>query len=80
MWPARPGGVNYGWVLVAMLGIAQTITWGLVYYSVSVFLRAMQSDLGWSRSEMSGASSVATLMAALGAVPVGRWLDARGAR
>jgi len=72
--------VYYGWVLVAMLGVTQTITWGLVYYSFSVFLPAMGSDLNWSRGEMAGALSVATLMSALCAAPVGRWLDARGAR
>ena len=54
---APPGGLYNGWVLVAMLGITQTVTWGLVYYSFSVFLPAMQSDLGWSRGEMWPVSS-----------------------
>jgi MFS family permease len=77
---ARFGGIYYGWVLVAMLGVTQTVTWGLVYYSFSVFLPAMGSDLGWSRGEMAGALSLATLVSALCATPVGRWLDTHGAR
>jgi MFS family permease len=76
----RGGAVYYGWVLVAMLGATQTITWGLFYYSFSVFLPAMGAETGWSRGEMAGALSVATLMMALCAAPVGRWLDAHGAR
>jgi MFS family permease len=70
----------YGWVLVGLLGITQTITWGILYYGFSVFLPAMEADRGWSRGEMSGALSLATLLAGLCAAPVGRWLDAHGAR
>lgn len=77
---AGGNGPYYGWVLVATLGVTQTITWGLFYYSFSVFLPAMQADLGGSRGEMAGALSVATLMWALCAAPVGRWLDLHGAR
>src|SRR3954453_8050235 len=78
--PGRAGGVYYGWVLVVMLGVTQTITWGIVYYSFSVFLPAMATDLDRSRGQMSGALSVATLLSGLCAAPVGRWLDARGPR
>ncbi|MFN8635174.1 MAG: MFS transporter [Chloroflexota bacterium] len=76
----RVRGLYYGWVLVVTLGITETITWGIVYYSFSVFLPPMERDLGWSRGQMSGALSVATLMSALCAAPVGRWLDAHGPR
>src|SRR5689334_11233958 len=63
-----------------MLAVTQTISWGIVYYSFSVFLPPMEAALGWSRGQMSGALSVASLLAGLCAAPVGRWLDARGAR
>jgi MFS family permease len=78
--PIRIGGVYYGWVLVAMLGITQTITWGIVYYGFAVFLPVLEADRGWSRGQMSGAFSIAMLLSGLGAAPVGRWLDARGPR
>jgi len=67
-------------VLVITLGITETITWGILYYGFAVFLPVMESDLGWSRGQMSGAFSLATLLAGLGAAPVGRWLDFRGPR
>lgn len=78
--PIRIGGVYYGWVLVVMLGITQTITWGIVYYGFTVFLPVLEADRGWSRGQMSGAFSIAMLLSGLGAAPVGRWLDARGPR
>src|SRR5439155_6133231 len=74
------GRLYYGWVLVATLGVTQTITWGIVYYSFSVFLPAMEADLGWSRGAMTGAFSLATLLSGICAAPVGRWLDAHGPR
>lgn len=74
------GRPYYGWVLVATLGITETISWGILYYSFSVFLPAMEADLGWSRGEMSGAFALATLMNGLCAAPVGKWLDGRGPR
>src|SRR6202158_3310132 len=40
----------------------------------------MQAALGWSRGEMTGAFSVALLVAGLAAMPVGRWLDRHGPR
>ncbi len=80
MTVTRPRGPYYGWVLVITLGITETITWGILYYGFAVFLPVMEADLGWSRGEMAGAFSLATLLAGLGAAPVGRWLDARGPR
>jgi hypothetical protein len=46
--PVRAGGLYYGWVLVVMLGITQTITWGIVYYGLTVFLPVLEADQGWS--------------------------------
>src|SRR6187431_579183 len=74
----RFGGVYYGWVIAVMLGITQTITWGIVYYGFSSFLPAQEAELGWSRGEMSGALSVAMLLSGLAAAPVGHWLDHHG--
>lgn len=80
-WPRRQsGGLYYGWVLVLMLGVTQTISWGIVYYGFTVFLPPLEADLGWSRGQMSGALSVAILLSGLCAAPVGRWLDERGPR
>src|SRR5215213_698863 len=78
--PSKIGGLFYGWVLVVMLGITQTMTWGILYYGFTVMLPVLEADRGWTRGQMSGAFSIAMLLSGLGAAPVGRWLDDRGPR
>ena len=56
------------------------MSWGIIYYGFAVFLRAMETDLRASRVEVTGAFSLGLLVAGLAAVPVGRWIDRRGAR
>src|SRR5436309_11339618 len=43
-------------------------------------LRPMATDLGFSRVEITGALSIGLLSSALGALPIGRWIDRHGAR
>jgi MFS family permease len=76
----NPDGVYYGWVLIVTLGITETISWGVLYYAFTVYLAPMQAELGWSRGEITGAFSLAVLLAGLAAIPVGRWLDRHGPR
>jgi MFS family permease len=64
--------------VVATLCVTETITWGIVYYGFPVFLRAMEEHLHASRVAVTGAFSVGMGITALGAIPVGRWLDRRG--
>jgi MFS family permease len=40
----------------------------------------MQQSLGWSKTELTGAFSLALATSALAAVPVGRWLDRHSPR
>lgn len=70
----------YGWVVVATLCVTETVTWGIIYYGFPVMLRPMETELGWSRVEITGAFSVGMALAALAALPVGRWIDRHGAR
>jgi MFS family permease len=70
----------YGWVLVAVLGVTEAISWGVLYYAFSVFLTPMESDLGRSRAETTGAFSLALVLSGVAAIGAGRWLDRRGAR
>jgi MFS family permease len=70
----------YGWVLVAALGFTETISWGVLNYAFTVYLAPMEAELRWSRGDMTGAFSLALLLAGLAAVPVGRWLDRHGPR
>src|SRR5689334_6526724 len=47
-------------------------------YGFPVFLASMEADLGGSRVAITGAFTVGMAVAALAALPVGRWLDRRG--
>ncbi|MBI4270602.1 MAG: MFS transporter [Candidatus Rokubacteria bacterium] len=75
-----PARVYYGWIIVAALSVTETVTWGIIYYGFPVFLGAMEKDLGASRVAVTGAFSVGMGVAALLAIPVGRWLDRHGPR
>src|SRR5687767_16027864 len=40
----------------------------------------MSEELGWSKATITGAFSVAQLVAGLAAIPAGRWMDRNGGR
>jgi len=77
-WVRRP--LYYGWSMLVAVSIAQVVSWGILYYAFSAFVAPMQSALGWSSIELTGAYSLMLLCAGLAAVPVGRWLDRHGPR
>lgn len=72
--------IDYGWVIVAALSVTETVSWGILYYGFPVMLRPMEDELGWSRVTLTGAFSFGMAVAALAALPVGRWLDRHGPR
>jgi len=69
-----------GWPLLAALGATQTVGYGVLYYAFAVYLTPMAGDLHASTATVTGALTLAVLVAAIAAVPVGRWLDRRGGR
>lgn len=77
---SRRADPRYGWTIVAVLAATETVSWGVLYYAFTVFLTPMQRDLGWSKSELTGAFSLALATSALAAFPVGRWLDRHSPR
>lgn len=77
---ASAGEGFYGWRIVHTLAFAQTISWGVLYYSFAVLLLPMQRDLGASTGAVTGAFSLAVVVAGAAAVPVGRWVDRHGGR
>jgi len=74
---ARP---YYGWRIAGALAITETVSWGIVYYSFSVFLVPMETELGATRAQLSFAFSLALLLSGAAAIPVGWWLDRHGSR
>jgi MFS family permease len=70
----------YGWTIVWTLAVTETVSWGILFYAFAVFLVPMQRDLGWSPPAITGAYSLALLVAMLLSPPLGRWLDRAGPR
>ena len=64
--------------MVGTLCVTEIVSWGIMYYGFPVFLASMEADLGASRIAITGAFTVGLAVAALAALPVGRWLDRRG--
>lgn len=73
-----PRGVRQGWGLVVVLACTEMVSWGVLYYAFAVFLKPMQADLGWSRSALTGAFSLALLLSGVAGLGVGSWLDRHG--
>lgn len=71
---------RYQWVIVIVLSITCTISFGILFYSFTVFVEPMEADLGWSKAEITGAYTVTMLVSALSAAAIGRWIDRFGAK
>jgi cyanate permease len=70
----------HGWRIAGVLAVTETVSWGVLYYSFSVFLVPMQRDLGASAAVVSGAFSLALVVMGLSGLWVGRHLDRHGGR
>ncbi len=70
----------YGWNILAVLAVTETLAYGMLIYAFSVFVVPLEQAFGWSRATINGAVTAAQLMAGVLAWPVGVWLDRHGAR
>jgi MFS family permease len=68
------------WSVVWTLSVTQVISWGSMFYALSVLLVPIEQDLGWSRDAIIGAFSLSLLCAGLTALPVGIMIDRYGGR
>ncbi len=64
--------------MVWTLGMAQCISWGILFYAFSVLLPPMTASLPISHSSISFMATLSALIAAMISVPVGRKLDRGG--
>lgn len=60
---------------VAVLGAAQCVYWGILYYAFSVLMVPLRNALGATDAAIAGAFSMGLAISALLAPRVGRWLD-----
>jgi MFS family permease len=63
---------------VPLLGIAQIISWGSLFYSIGVLGSAMRAGTGVSELYLFGCFTVSLLLSGLLAPAIGRRIDARG--
>ena len=75
----KPEFSNYGWVMVLVVFILSGLAFGSMA-SISVFLKPISSDFGWSRGATSLAYTVASLSSALFGVIWGVVADKYGTR
>ncbi len=66
--------------IVWPLAIAETIVWAAYYYAFPALLLIWERDLGWTKTELSGAFTLALLVSAALAPLVGRLIDRGFAR
>ncbi|WP_240510241.1 MFS transporter [Virgibacillus profundi] len=74
------GKFYYGWFIVFIAGLGVFFSGPGQTYSNSTFIDAYISDFGWSRSQVSGIYSAATLVAGLIMIFIGRFIDRFGQR
>lgn len=68
------------WRVVPALGIAQIISWGALYYAITVLGAAIGADLALSPTAVFGAFSVGLLLSGLVSPLTGRAIDRYGGR
>jgi MFS family permease len=61
--------------IVWPLAIAETIVWAAMFYSFPALILVWERDLGWSKTELSGAFTLSLVAAAVLAPVVGRLID-----
>ena len=61
--------------IVWSLAVAETVVWAAYYYSFPALILIWEKDLGWSKTELSGAFTLALVMSAAVAPLVGRLID-----
>ena len=63
------------WRFVSALSFTQLISYGTLLYAFALIIEPMERELGWSKSELTAAFSLALTSSAFFAVPVGRLID-----
>ena len=78
--PAKTGRFYYGWVVLAVASIANTIAFGAGSVSLAVFIRPMTESLGWTRTQLLAGVTFTNATNLLVAPIVGPIIDKHGAR
>lgn len=63
------------WRFVSALSFTQLISYGTLFYAFALIIEPMEQELGWSKTALTAAYSLALVSSAFFAVPVGRLID-----
>lgn len=72
--------IYYGWWIVLTLAVTETVSYGALYYSFSVFVKPLERAFGWSGGAVSLAFTLSLLISGVVGLGVGRLVDRRGPR
>jgi len=72
--------VFYGWFVAGACLVMMYVTVGVSYYGLSLFLRPLRDEHGWSNSVVSGATGMFFLVSGLAAFAAGPFIDRIGPR
>lgn len=78
--PQRRPRVYYGWIIVAVVGLGGFTQSAETFPVLSVFLKPITEEFGWSRTIFAGSTTIGTLLGAVVAIGMGRIIDRFGAR
>lgn len=77
---AKGHKIFYGWYILAIGMIGAFISVGTSQLFMSIMLKPLTAEFGWSRTAITGAISVGTILAGLLALPFGALADRYGPR
>ena len=78
--PGRTGKVFYGWYILGVLMLGAFLAAGSSQLFMSIMLKPLTDEFGWSRGAMTGAITTGTILAGLLAPVFGRLADRHGPR
>ena len=78
---AKPGrGLYRGWWILAASVVAMAVGSGVSFWAYGLYFDPLESEFGWSRTEVSLGFSISFIVAGASGPVVGRWIDLRGPR
>lgn len=75
-----PDRVFYGWYVAGACTVLMYVTVGVGYYGLSVFLRPLQLEHGWSNAVVSGATGLYFAVSGVASFVAGPFIDRFGPR
>ena len=78
--PGRKPRFFYGWIVLAVAGACNAMSWGAGGASFSVFMQPMSQSLGWSRTILTGAVTAQHLLNLVVTPILGPFIDKYGGR